>query len=52
VKASGLRWVCMMMMLVALTWTTRVWALPFLSLLAHSERYDAARGKRHKKLTD
>lgn len=28
---------------------TRVWALPFLSVLAPSERYSAQRGKRHKK---
>src|SRR3712207_6420817 len=46
VKASGLRWVCMMS-LVPIPWTTRVWALPFLSALAPSERYAAARGKRH-----
>jgi hypothetical protein len=51
VKASGLRWVCVML-LVPLPWTTRVWALPFLSALAPSERYALARGKRHKKLTD
>jgi hypothetical protein len=50
VKSSGLRWVCMML-LVEIPWTTRVWALPFLSTLAPSERYAAARGKRHKKLT-
>ena len=51
VKASGLRWVCVML-LVPLPWSTRVWALPFLSALAPSERYAVARGKRHKKLTD
>jgi hypothetical protein len=27
------------------------WALPFLSVLAHSERYDEECGKRHKPLT-
>ena len=41
-----------MMLLVPIPWTTRVWALPFLSALAPSERYAAQRGKRHKKLTD
>jgi hypothetical protein len=51
VKSSGLRWVCMML-LVPIPWASRVWALPFLSVLAPSERYAAARGKRHKKLTD
>lgn len=51
VKASGLRWVCAML-LVPIPWAGRVWALPFLSALAPSERYAAERGKQHKKLTD
>ena len=29
-----------------------MWALPFLSVLAPSERYAAQRGKKHKKITD
>jgi hypothetical protein len=51
VKSSGLRWVCVML-LVEIPWASRVWALPFLSALAPSERYAAKRGKRHKKLTE
>jgi hypothetical protein len=51
VKASGLRWMCMML-LVPIPWAGRVWALPFFTVLAPSERYAAARGKQHKKLTD
>jgi hypothetical protein len=51
IKASGLRWVCLML-LVPVPWAGRVWALPFLSVLAPSERYAAERGKRHKKITD
>src|SRR5215216_4222928 len=51
VKSSGLRWVCVML-LVEIPWASRVWALPFLSVLAPSERYAAARGKRHKKITE
>jgi hypothetical protein len=51
VKSSGLRWVCAML-LVEIPWTSRVWALPFLSALAPSERYAAKRGKRHKKITE
>ncbi len=51
VKASGLRWVCLTL-LVPVPWARRVWALPFLSVLAPSERYAAERGKRHKKITD
>ena len=51
VKSSGLRWVCVML-LVEVPWASRVWALPFLSALAPSERYATKRGKRHKKITD
>ena len=51
VKASGLRWVCAML-LVPVPWASRVWALPFLSALAPSERYAGERGRRHKKTTD
>jgi hypothetical protein len=51
VKSSGLRWVCVML-LVEIPWASRVWALPFLSALAPSERYAAERGKRHKKITE
>jgi hypothetical protein len=51
VKSSGLRWVCVML-LVPIPWASRVWALPFLSVLAPSERYAAKRGRRHKKITE
>src|SRR5215212_10388439 len=40
------------MLLVEVPWAARVWALPFLSALAPSERYAAKRGKRHKKITE
>jgi hypothetical protein len=43
VKSSGLRWVCLML-LVPLPWAQRVWALPFLTVLAPSERYHQRRG--------
>ena len=33
-------------------WAGRYWALPFLTVLAPSERYYRQRGRRHKKLTD
>jgi hypothetical protein len=51
VKSSGLRRVCVMP-LVEVPWASRVWALPFLSALAPSERYAAKRGRRHKKITE
>jgi len=38
VKASGLRWVSVMW-LTAIPWAQRIWALPFLTALAASERY-------------
>ena len=50
-KASGLRWLSFMLLL-PLSWTRGVKALPFLSFLAPSERYASKRGLRHKKLTD
>ena len=50
VKASGLRWLCLMVM-APMPWGG-VWGLPFLTVLAPSERYAHARGQRHKKLTD
>jgi hypothetical protein len=37
---------------VEVPWALRVWALPFLSALAPSERYGAKRGRRHKKITE
>lgn len=51
VKASGLRWVCLMLLL-PIPWAKRVWALPFLTALAPSQRYYEERGKSHKKITD
>jgi len=51
VKASGLRWICLML-LVPIPWAGRVWALPFLTALAPSERANAAAGRRHKTPTD
>jgi hypothetical protein len=51
VKASGLRWLSLML-LAPIPWAGRTWALPFLTVLAPSERYCRERGRRHKKLTD
>jgi len=50
VKCSGLRWICMML-LCKVSWADRIWALPFLSVLAPSERYCTQQGKPHKKIT-
>jgi hypothetical protein len=51
VKASGLRWLSVML-LAPIPWAQRVWALPVLTALAPSERYNQQRGRRHKRLTD
>src|SRR4051812_33205640 len=51
VKASGLRWLCVML-LAPIPWAGCVWALPVLTMLAPSERSATERGHRHKKLTD
>ena len=51
VKASGLRWLSLML-LVPIPWAERIWALPFLTALAPSERHCRERGRQHKKLTD
>ena len=51
VKASGLRWLSLML-LVPIPWAQRVWALPFLTMLAPSQRYYAKKKRAHKKLTD
>ena len=51
VKASGLRWISLMW-LGHIPWAGRCWALPFLTVLAPSQRYYQRPGRRHKKLTD
>lgn len=51
VKTSGLRWLSLML-LVPIPWAKRVWALPFLTVLAPSERYYQGKGRTPKKLTD
>lgn len=40
------------MVLTPIPWAARVWALPFLTILAPSERFHADRGHRHKRLTN
>jgi hypothetical protein len=50
VKASGLRWLSLML-LAPIPWAGRIWALPFLTVLAPSERYYQDKPRQHKKLT-
>src|SRR5712691_9713643 len=51
VKASGLRWISVMW-LTRIAFAQRIWALPFLTALAPSERYYEQRGRKAKTLTD
>ena len=51
VKASGLRWMSLML-LAPIPWAGRVWALPFLTALVPSERASRAQGRRHKSMLD
>src|SRR3982751_993992 len=51
VKTSGLRWLSLLL-LVEIPWAGRVWALPFLTVLAPSERYHQKRQQRHKTLVN
>ena len=44
VKASGLRWLCVML-LAPVPWAGCAWALPFLTVLAPSERHAAGAGR-------
>src|SRR2546421_1225995 len=51
VKASGLRWLSLML-LCEIPWAGRFWALPFLTVLCPSARYYEERGLKHRKLTE
>jgi hypothetical protein len=49
VKVSGLRWLCLMLV-VPIPWARRHWALPFCSVLAPSENYYARFKRTHFRL--
>ena len=51
VKASGLRWMSLML-LGPIPWASRVWALPLLTALVPSERVCREQGRGHKPLLD
>jgi hypothetical protein len=51
IHCFGLRWISMML-LVPVPWSRRLWALPFLTVLAPSEKTNRANGKRHKTSID
>lgn len=51
VKCYGLQWISMML-LIPLPWSSRVWALPFLTVLAPSKHANAQAARRHKTVID
>ena len=51
VMTPGLQWVSLML-LTRIGWAGRHWALPFLTALATSARYDRRKGRRHQMVTD
>jgi DDE superfamily endonuclease len=51
VKTSGLRWLTLLL-LVEIPWAGRIWAWPFLTVLAPSARYHRKRHRHHKTLLD
>jgi hypothetical protein len=51
VKASGLRWISLML-IVDIPWIGRAWALPFLTVIAPSKGYDQRRGRKHRTVVD
>ena len=51
VMTPGLQWVSLML-LTRIGWAGRHWALPFLTALVLSDRYDWRKGRRHKRFTD
>lgn len=51
ITCYGLKWLCLML-IVPLPWCKRPWALPFMTLLVSSKKYDDARGRKHKTSID
>ena len=51
VMTPGLQWVSLML-LTRVGWAGRHWALPFLTALVPSGRYDWQKGRRHKRFAD
>lgn len=51
VTCLGLQWICLAL-LVPVPWSTRPWALPFLTLLAPSAAANEAAGKAHRTVID
>lgn len=47
IKCFGLKWLCTAL-IVKLPWSNRYWALPFMTVLCTSKKYDEQKGLKHK----
>ena len=47
IKCFGLKWLCAAL-IVKLQWSNRYWALPFMTVLCTSKKYDEQKGLKHK----
>ena len=51
IKCFGLKWLCASL-IVKLPWSNRYWALPFMTVLCTSKKYDEQKGLKHKSSID
>lgn len=51
IKCFGLKWICSTVIL-QLPWSKRPWALPYLTVLAHSKKSNESKGKKHRTCVD
>jgi len=51
IRCFGLKWLSMML-IVPVPWSERCWSLPFLTVLASSQKADEEAGRRHKTTVD
>ena len=51
IKCFGLKWVCATV-IILLPWSKRPWALPYMTVLAHSKKANESRGRRHRTCVD
>lgn len=51
IKCFGLKWLCAAV-IIKLPWSNRFWALPFMTVLCPSKKYDKSIGRTHKSSLD
>lgn len=51
IKAFGIKWLCAAV-IIKFSWTNRYWALPFMTVMCTSKKYDLEQGRKHKTSID